>query len=209
MESLDLLFERVNDVGIQQQYMKVQVEKTAQTVAQQTAEQQRLAHQMAETGRAVVKLTLEKVRAEEISPSDSVEESDGSSVLKHFPTSKHTKSKDNTQRSKASLPKSHIPKVFCPKFTGESPAIWKDKCINYFLLVDLDSQHWVRMAAVHFEVAATQWLQVYKKRVRNPSSVEFVLAVEEKFAKDDYRKAMTELLELRQTQSVEEYYKCF
>jgi hypothetical protein len=65
------------------------------------------------------------------------------------------------------------------------------------------------MAAVHFEVAATQWLQVYKKRVRNPSSVEFVLAVEEKFAKDDYRKAMIELLELRQTQSVEEYYKCF
>jgi hypothetical protein len=62
------------------------------------------------------------------------------------------------------------------------------------------------MAAVHFEGAAAQWLQVYRKRVRNPTWLEFVLAVEEKFGKDDYRKALTKLLEWRQTHSVKEYY---
>jgi hypothetical protein len=62
MESLDLLFERVTDVGIQQQNMKIQIEKTTQTVAQQTTEQQRMAQQNAETGRAMAKLTLELKR---------------------------------------------------------------------------------------------------------------------------------------------------
>jgi hypothetical protein len=102
-----------------------------------------------------------------------------------------------------------MPKVFCPKFNGENPVIWKDKCVDYFLLVDLAPQHWVRMAAVHFEGAASQWLQVYRKKVRNPSWVQFVQAVEEKFGKDDYRKALTELLELKQENTVEEYFREF
>jgi hypothetical protein len=107
------------------------------------------------------------------------------------------------------LPKSHVSKILCPKFTGENLAIWKDKCIDYFLLVDLEPKHWVRMAVVHFEGAAAQWLQVYRKRVRNPTWLDFVLVVEDKFGKDDYRKALTELLELRQISSVKEYYKSF
>jgi hypothetical protein len=40
----------------------MQIEKTTQTVAQQTAEQQRMAQQNAETGRAMAKFTLELKR---------------------------------------------------------------------------------------------------------------------------------------------------
>jgi hypothetical protein len=80
--------------------------------------------------------------------------------MKYFHTKEPTKSKDNTHKPPVSLPKSHIPKVFCPKFTRENPAIWKDKFIDYFLLVDLEPRHWVRMVAAHFEGVVAQWLPV-------------------------------------------------
>jgi hypothetical protein len=99
-----------------------------------------------------------------------------------------------------------MPKVLCPKFNGENPVIWKDKCIDYFMLVDFKPKHWVRMAAIHFEGPAAQWLRVYRKKVPNPTWLQLVLDVEEKFGKDDYREALTELLELKQTGSVEEYF---
>lgn len=97
-----------------------------------------------------------------------------------------------------------MPKVFCLKFNGDNPMIWKDKCIDYFLLVDLEPKHWVRMAAVHVTGPAEQWLQVYRRRYRDPTWLQFVLAVEDKFGKYDYRKALTDLLELKQTGRVEE-----
>jgi uncharacterized protein YoxC len=59
MESLDLLFERVTDVGLQQQSMKQQIEQTIHTVTQQREDQQRMAQQIAETGRAMAQLTID------------------------------------------------------------------------------------------------------------------------------------------------------
>jgi hypothetical protein len=47
---------------------------------------------------------------------------------------------------------------------------------------------------------------VYRKKVPNPTWFQLVLAVEEKFGKDDYRKALTELLELKQTGLVDKYF---
>jgi hypothetical protein len=142
------------------------------------------------------------------------DESDSSSAnsmdLKHF--HKETKSKSKSKESDSQyhhLPKQHIPKVFYPKFNGDNPVIWKDKCVDYFLLVDLDQKHWVRMAAVHFEGPAAQWLQIYRRKVKNPTWIQFVRAVEDKFDKDDYRKAHTDLLELKQTGTVEDYFREF
>jgi hypothetical protein len=43
LESLDLLFERVTDVGLQQQTMKQQLEHTTHTINERSATQQRLA----------------------------------------------------------------------------------------------------------------------------------------------------------------------
>jgi len=65
------------------------------------------------------------------------------------------------------------------------------------------------VASLHFDDPASQWLQVYKKKHKNASWIEFALAVEQKFGKDGYRTAVTDLLELRQTGSVEEYYSAF
>jgi uncharacterized phage infection (PIP) family protein YhgE len=65
LESLDLLFERVQDVGVQQQQMKQQLEMTTSTVNQHAAEQQLMAKQLAETDRAVAQLTINQLRFED------------------------------------------------------------------------------------------------------------------------------------------------
>ena len=48
-----------------------------------------------------------------------------------------------------------------------------------------------------FDELATQWLQVYKKKNKSNFWLQFVLVVEQKFGKDNYRRAMTKLLELQ------------
>lgn len=121
-----------------------------------------------------------------------------SSVLKNFHKEEKSAGHHKAQQSEpTSLLKHHVPKVLCPKFNGENPVIWKDKGIDCFMLVDLEPKHWVRMAAVHFDGPAAQWLRVYRRKVPNPTWLQFVLAVENKFGKDDYRKALTALLELK------------
>jgi hypothetical protein len=80
----------------------------------------------------VAKFTLEKVRAEESSPSNSDEESDGSSVLKHFQATEHTKSKDNTQRSKASLPRATYLRSSVPNLLGRAKQFGKTSALTIF-----------------------------------------------------------------------------
>jgi hypothetical protein len=141
MESLDLLFERVTDIGIQQQHMKKQIDDAASTAQQQSPAQQHMASKLAETGRAVAKLTMEKMKKVESVESDIDYASDGSLVLKHFHKKEQSTSKNRKDHHEQNtIPKHHVPKVFCPN-NGDNPVIWKDKCIDYFLLVDLEPKH--------------------------------------------------------------------
>jgi hypothetical protein len=48
-----------------------------------------------------------------------------------------------------------------------------------------------------------------KGKLRIPHGFSLFRAVEDKFGKDDYRKALTDLLELKQIGSVEDYFKEF
>ena len=56
---------------------------------------------------------------------------------------------------------------------------------------------------------AAKWLQVYKKQHGLGDWHTFISAVEKKFGANDYRDAMSELLELKQTDTVEEYAAAF
>jgi len=56
---------------------------------------------------------------------------------------------------------------------------------------------------------AAKWLQVYKKKHGLGSWTSFMAAVEQKFGVNAYRDAMEELLELRQTATVEDYALAF
>jgi hypothetical protein len=55
----------------------------------------------------------------------------------------------------------------------------------------------------------SQWLQVFRRKHTNPSWQHFVRPVEETFGKDDYRLALAELLDLKQSGIVEEHFKEF
>jgi len=56
---------------------------------------------------------------------------------------------------------------------------------------------------------AAKWLQVYKRQHGLGDWNSFIAAVEQKFGANDYRDAMSELLELKQTDTVAEYAAAF
>lgn len=58
--------------------------------------------------------------------------------------------------------KNLVPKMSFPRFEGDNPRIWKDKCLDYFHLFELPSSLWATMASLSMDGKASKWLQVYK-----------------------------------------------
>jgi len=181
--------------------MRAHLELNTQAIDLQTAEQKLMSRQVGEAGQAIAQLRMQQNRHQTLPSSDNDSiTSDGDSVHQSH-RGEHTRS--------GPISRYHMPKMSSPRFNGENPIVWKDKCLNYFKLMNVPLEHWVSVASLHFDDPASQWLQVYKKKHKNASWLEFALAVEHKFGKDGYRTVVTDLLELRQTGSVEEYYSAF
>ena len=102
-----------------------------------------------------------------------------------------------------------VPKLSCPTFDGSNPRIWKSKCLDYFQLCNIDEAFWTTAASLSMDGNAAKWLQVYKKKYGLGDWESFIAAVEKKFGAHDYRDAISEFLELKQTTSVEEYAIAF
>ena len=60
MESVDLLFHRMNDIGVIQQELKTQMQENNKKVDKCAAEQQFIAQQVRTNGQAVAQLTLQQ-----------------------------------------------------------------------------------------------------------------------------------------------------
>lgn len=105
--------------------------------------------------------------------------------------------------------KNMIPKMAFPKFEGDNPCIWKDKYLEYLSLFELPSSFWVPMASLNIEGKASKWLQVYKQKNGLGSWDTFIQAVEKKFGDNDYREALTQLLELEHTDALETHISTF
>ena len=101
--------------------------------------------------------------------------------------------------------RNYTPKLSFPRFDGQHPKIWKDKCLDYFQVCNVPKHMWVTTASLHLDDNAAKWLQMYKLKHGLGSWVEFIHAVEEQFGSDDYRSALDELLVLKQRGTVEEY----
>jgi hypothetical protein len=97
-----------------------------------------------------------------------------------------------------------LPKLSFPKFNGDNPWIWIDKCRDYFSIFNIPECMWTTTTSLHMEDNETKWLQVYKLKVGLGNWSSFVAAVEQKFGAFDYRKVIHELLALRREGSVEE-----
>jgi len=169
---------------------RTQLELNTQAVDLPTAEQKLMARQIVETGQAVAQLRLNQ-RRRPASPS-----SDSDSVPSEEIESPQPEG-FRGENSRGPVPHHVLPKMSCPRFSGENPVIWRDKYMDYFKLFDVPQHLWVCVASLNFDEPAAQWLQVYKKHNKSNSWLQFVLAVEQKFGKDNYRKAVTDLLELQ------------
>jgi hypothetical protein len=51
-----------------------------------------------------------------------------------------------------------LPKMSFPKFTGEHPRIWIDKCADYFCIFNIPECMWTTAASLHMEDNAAKWL---------------------------------------------------
>jgi hypothetical protein len=102
-----------------------------------------------------------------------------------------------------------IPRMPFPRFVGEEPRIWIDRCVDYFTLYRVPESVWVVSASLNMEGNVSRWFQIFKIKYGSCSWEEFCEAVLLKFGSEEYSQAMQSLLEIRQTRSVEEYKKVF
>lgn len=102
-----------------------------------------------------------------------------------------------------------LPKADFPKFDGSHPRVWKENIEKYFDMFHVPVHHWAPFATLHFKGFASLWLQTYEAQHRVDSWVDLCIAVETKFGKDLYQNSMQELLNIKQTADVQEYYDRF
>jgi hypothetical protein len=58
----------------------------------------------------------------------------------------------------------HHLKMSFPRFNGEQPKIWKDKCLDYFLLFNVHPSLWLVSCTLHMDGNAALWLKAYRLR---------------------------------------------
>lgn len=80
---------------------------------------------------------------------------------------------------------------------------------NIFDMFDVPVHCWAQYATIHFKCHAKLWLQTYEAQHKIDSWVELCIAIESKFGKDLYHNSMHDLLSIRQTTNVQEYYDRF
>lgn len=214
MDNFELMFNRMNDLGAIQQELKQQLDTQNLKVDQYTAEQRVIAQQVKANGRAVAHLTIKQFSNDDKYVDDESEVQDGDAMFENVFAKKPDK--DNGEPSnhykqhhpphrKDSLPHHTLPKMHFPKFDGSHPTIWLDKCRNYFAIYDIPGNLWYQAATMQLEGSAAKWFQAYKQLNPGATWLKFVTDVQEQFGSDDYRTAINELLELKQTTTVDEY----
>jgi hypothetical protein len=55
-----------------------------------------------------------------------------------------------------------MPRIDFPRFEGEHPWIWKEKCEKYLLMCGVPQELWAPFATMHFHSHASYWLQTFE-----------------------------------------------
>lgn len=172
-----------------------------------------MAKQIDATGQAVAQLTLQQMKTQEEQPASPT----SSEATLENPFQKGRPPDPRSSRAGFGRPpyKDHqssrnfIPKLSCPRFDGQNPCIWKEKCQDYFQLLNVPESMWATVASLHMDGNAEKWAQIYKLKQGLGTWTQFMKAVQHKFGAFDYQHAIEELLELQQTGTVEEYVTAF
>jgi hypothetical protein len=102
-----------------------------------------------------------------------------------------------------------LPKMNFPVFDGTDARIWVDKCAAYFAMYQIPPGFRVSVASIHMTGAAAHWFQSYKHMPGFQIWDQFVLAVIAEFKLNTHRAKTMELLNLRQTGSMDDYHRQF
>jgi hypothetical protein len=218
MESLDLLFTRMDDVERTQQKLQINQDAATAALQQVLKDQATLTQQIQATGQAVAKLQLDRNQEDDSDTSslDSIPHS-----MQPRPRQPHPhRSGENfhnpfhrgstaNQHSASNSHRPHLPKMTFPVFMSKDPKIWCDKCEDYFRIFDIPKFLWVSMASMSIDGDAARWVRVEKNRGDLGNWPTFMGKVETKFGAYDYMHALQELLELQQQGSVEDYVAAF
>jgi hypothetical protein len=101
--------------------------------------------------------------------------------------------------------KQWMPKMDFPQFSGDDARIWVDKCESYFAMYQIPASFRVSASSLHMSGSAAHWFQSYKHFRDFLSWESFTSAVVKEFEVDTHRAKVMDLLNLRQTGSVEDY----
>ena len=103
-------------------------------------------------------------------------------------------------------------KLDCPKFDGYDFLGWKLKIEQYFEAVSMLGEDKVQTVMIHLEGKALQWHQRFMKHRGSVKMVDWEFYVKEmraRFCDNEFADPMSELVSLKQSASVEEYYEEF
>jgi hypothetical protein len=212
-DTLDLLFAKMEEIDRNQQRADVKFDMSAKVVEQMLKDQQMMAKQLENTGKAAAQLRMDFLNAADDQPSSSTKSNTATenqfaksnpSVDVHKKTQRSTHPYNHGGGEKGGL-RGFLPKMNFPRFNGKNLNIWKNKCEDHYKLLNIPEAMWTTAASLHMEGNAESWLQVYKLKVGLGSWRDFIRAVQEKFGAYDYQHAIDELLDLQQNGSVTEY----
>ena len=208
-QSVDLLFARVGNIERVQSQMSAQMDLSAQIMDQLLRDQTTLAKQLDTTGQTVARLAAQVSDPDSVPPRRHFRTSgdpsgSGETHAPHTFSAPHRTSSDST-----TIPRHAVPKMSFPKFVGDNPRIWKDKCLDYFHIFNIPESMWVTSASLNMDENAAKWLQVYKLKHGLGTWSEFISAVEDQFGSYTYRDNMSDLIALEQEGSLDDYITAF
>ncbi|KAI5013392.1 hypothetical protein ZWY2020_034504 [Hordeum vulgare] len=101
------------------------------------------------------------------------------------------------------------PRQDFPRFDGDAPCIWLERCTSYFELYWVPHHNWVTTAGLYMDGLAAMWLRVYRQTHPAISWPAFRSALEAEFGPEEFKAQMYHLVQLCQTGSVQEYRQQF
>ncbi|KAL4301768.1 hypothetical protein GQ457_10G007190 [Hibiscus cannabinus] len=103
-------------------------------------------------------------------------------------------------------------KLLCPRFDGEDFRGWISKLEQYFEAEKVPEFAKIRVVMLHLEGKALQWHQFLSKTQRDLNNMvweDYLKLMRERFAPGGFSDPFSELLALKQSESVEQYYEEF
>ena len=152
MESLDLLFARVTDIGRDQQQIRAQLGHHMEVLEGYGQTQEVLTHKVDVTSQVVAKLTSDFMGSGTTRPPPSPQH--GPSGENDHPRTQFQSGRTHHDHSSG---RNYIPKLSFPRFDGHHPKIWRDKCMDYFHICNVPEYMWVTTASLHLDDNVAQW----------------------------------------------------